>query len=85
MIHIEWMLILFNKDDNFFEKHKSTNKVKMIIKTKKTEKHIKLNINTFVRVPEDCRQYTLVDDPVDVPLDDPLTYSFRVSYKDTLH
>ena len=56
MIHIEWMLILFNKDENFFEKHKSTNKVKMIIKTKKTEKHIKLNINTFVRVSEDCRQ-----------------------------
>ena len=56
MIHIEWMLILFNKDDNFFEKHKSPNKVIMIIKTKKTKKHIELNINAFVPVPEDCRQ-----------------------------
>ena len=56
MIHIEWMLIHFNKDDNFFEKHKSPNKVKMIIKTKKTKKQIELNINAFVRVPENCRQ-----------------------------
>ena len=56
MIHIESILILFNKDDNFFEKHKSPNKVKMIIKTKKTKKQIELNINAFVRVPEDCRK-----------------------------
>ena len=54
MIHIDWMLNLFNIDDSFFEKHKSPKHETQITKTKKTKKQIELNINTFVRVPEDC-------------------------------
>lgn len=47
------MLILCLQAGSIFEKYKSPKKPKMISKAIKTKKQIKLNMNIFVRTPED--------------------------------
>ena len=47
------MLILFMQIGSFFDKYKSPKKPKMISKAIKIKKQIMLNMNIFVRTPED--------------------------------
>ena len=47
------MLILFMQARSFFEKNISPKKPKMMSKAIKIKKQIKLNMNIFVRTPED--------------------------------